>query len=73
MILIIYSFLIINIFSAIVVISTKNSKGCLLKFEAQCLLLIPLSLFISLPYIFSKVADGKIKTWLYNMYVFKRY
>ena len=34
-------------------------------------LLISWSLFISLQFIFSKAVDGKIKTWLYNMYVFK--
>ena len=28
-----------NTFSAIVLISTENSKGCLLKFEAQCVLI----------------------------------
>ena len=45
----------------------------LLKFEAWCVLLMSWSLFISLQFIFSKVVDEKIKTWLYNMYVFKRY
>ena len=50
-------------------ISAENSKGCLLKFEVQCVLLMSWSL----PFIFSKAADGEIKTRLYNMYVFKRY
>ena len=43
----------------------------LLKLEAQCILLISWSLFISLQFIFLKAIDAKTKTWLYNMYVLK--
>jgi len=53
---------------------SKTMKVILeLKVKVWCILLVSWSLFMSLHIIFLKAIDGKIKTWLYNMYVFKWY